>query len=219
MNSFISNSIFYIENESKKILDSSNLNHPDYFELTTLEDKSTIGINEVKNFTTKAYIKPFIAKNKVFVIKNAELMTIEAQNSMLKLIEEPPLDTYIFFQADNFSKLLLTIRSRCSIVFIDNENIYLNSKLPNLESILKMKYEERYQIIKDISDDKLIQNKSYISELIDKFIFESQNLNSFVKIVSLCIESKKYISNNVTPKNVLELLFLKLPRWSDLESN
>ncbi len=55
---------------------------------------------------------------KVAIIKNADKMTHEAQNSLLKLIEEPVSKTVLILQAEHLGKLLDTVKSRCQIVHI-----------------------------------------------------------------------------------------------------
>ncbi|MDD4892365.1 MAG: hypothetical protein PHU85_20780, partial [Phycisphaerae bacterium] len=60
--------------------------------------------------------KPARGHNKVFIIRDAHLMNDEAQNALLKTLEEPPPGTFIILLTDQVHSLLETIRSRCQLV-------------------------------------------------------------------------------------------------------
>ncbi len=59
-----------------------------------------------------AYLRPSLGHNKVFIIDEAELLDVDSQNVLLKTLEEPPLQTYIFLVASQPQRLLATIHSR-----------------------------------------------------------------------------------------------------------
>lgn len=91
-------------------------NHPD---LTTLlpEGKSkTIGVEQVRFIKSAAYISPHESQRRVFFIPEAQKLRIEAQNALLKIIEEPPESAYFIFTAPSRSNLLETVRSRLTIL-------------------------------------------------------------------------------------------------------
>src|SRR5579864_842881 len=74
----------------------------DHFDVTLIEkDTSTkpptqsIGIETVKLIQKKLFLKPIKSKNKLLTIEDAQLLTPEAQNALLKILEEPPLHTFI----------------------------------------------------------------------------------------------------------------------------
>lgn len=83
--------------------------------------KTTIGIEEIRNLKNKIFLKPLKSKNKAIIIKNSEDLTVEAQNALLKVLEEPPIDTIIILTARNKDLLLSTIISRCKIIDIKNQ--------------------------------------------------------------------------------------------------
>ncbi|MBN2135266.1 MAG: DNA polymerase III subunit delta' [Acidobacteria bacterium] len=86
--------------------------HPDYFMLSVQKDTKSIGIEQVREVIANLHRKPFLSKYKSVVINPADLMTIEAANALLKLLEEPHDDTYLFLVTDKYDSLLPTIRSR-----------------------------------------------------------------------------------------------------------
>jgi DNA polymerase III delta' subunit len=83
--------------------------NPDYIELSFPE---TIKIEQVRNLAYQLNLKPYAAKFKVAVIDNAQDMTLEAANALLKLLEEPKPYTIIILVTSNPYSLLATIASR-----------------------------------------------------------------------------------------------------------
>lgn len=105
-------------------MEIENSNHPDFMEIQP--DGNAIKIEQIRFLHQKIAEKPIISKNKVYIINNADSMTKEAQNSLLKTLEEPPEYAVIILIASNESNLLNTIKSRCTkVVFqvIENEKI------------------------------------------------------------------------------------------------
>ena len=88
-------------------------NHPD-FVFVDSEDGKNIKIGQIRLMQENIAEKPIVSSNKVFVINNSDLMTTEAQNCLLKTLEEPPEYATIILIASNESKLLNTIKSRCT---------------------------------------------------------------------------------------------------------
>src|SRR5690606_32312522 len=74
-----------------------------------------IKIEQVHEFIRKIQLKPYASLIKVGVIIRSEKMTSEAQNALLKTIEEPPTNTIILLTTSNKSKLIQTIPSRCQV--------------------------------------------------------------------------------------------------------
>ncbi|SCC13692.1 DNA polymerase III subunit delta' [Gilliamella intestini] len=92
--------------------------HPDYYVITNEQDKLSIGINQIRNISSKVYEKSQQGGNKVIWIKHAGLMTEAAANALLKTLEEPPQNTYFILSDEHNSQLLPTIHSRCFSYFL-----------------------------------------------------------------------------------------------------
>lgn len=86
--------------------------HPDIYKIYPAGKSETIGVKEIKPIKENLYIKPNDAECKIFIIYEADRMNKYAQNAMLKMIEEPPEDSYFIFTLKNSSSLLSTVRSR-----------------------------------------------------------------------------------------------------------
>lgn len=89
--------------------------HPDVTELTTASKKS-IGVDAARELRSRLYVSPVESEVKFYIIRDAELMTAEAQNSLLISIEEPPPFVVFILLVSDRSALLETIRSRCVIL-------------------------------------------------------------------------------------------------------
>ena len=85
--------------------------HPDV--ITIGDDGKDITVAQSRAIRSDAYIKPNEAERKVYVVENAQTMNPNAQNALLKLLEEGPAYAAFLLLTDNAMALLATIRSRC----------------------------------------------------------------------------------------------------------
>lgn len=76
-------------------------------------EKELITVDDVRNLRTQAYYSPIAAPYRVFVVNKADCMNEQAQNTLLKIIEEPPETAKFIFLCESAASLLVTIRSRC----------------------------------------------------------------------------------------------------------
>lgn len=81
-----------------------------------LQGESSISVNDVRTITTEIYWKPFQFERKIYIIQDADKMTVQAQNALLKVFEEPPSYAVIILITTNLSKLLPTILSRGTLL-------------------------------------------------------------------------------------------------------
>ena len=86
--------------------------HPDVVVLERPEGKASIGVDSVRSVLSEVYIKPVQASYKAVVVHEAHLLTTEAQNAMLKIIEEPPDKVVFFLLCDTVAPILQTVISR-----------------------------------------------------------------------------------------------------------
>ena len=87
-------------------------NHPDIKYIT--HDKTSISVNDIREqLNNHISIKPYSSEYKIYIIPDANKMTEQAQNALLKTIEEPPVYAIIILLTENCDSLLPTIRSRC----------------------------------------------------------------------------------------------------------
>lgn len=99
---------------SCKVFDSGN--HTDVFYIRPEKTKS-LGIDIIREQIIQAVsIKPYEHDYKIFIIEHADTMTIQAQNALLKTLEEPPAYAVFFLLAESTEAFLATILSRCIIL-------------------------------------------------------------------------------------------------------
>ncbi len=88
-------------------------NHPDIIRVAH-EKPNTISVDDIRSqVNNDVAIKPYSGPYKIYIINEAEKMTVQAQNAILKTLEEPPAYAVILLLTSNINALLPTILSRC----------------------------------------------------------------------------------------------------------
>ena len=138
--------ILCIENEKycnrcKSCIEFDTDNNPDFISIEP--DGANIKIEQIRQMQKKILEAPIISQKKVYIIDNADLMTREAQNCILKTLEEPPEYVTIILIGSKEDNFLSTIKSRCSIIKFQN--------IPNVQ--IKQYMKKTYDI--DVSENIL----------------------------------------------------------------
>jgi DNA polymerase III delta prime subunit len=102
------------QNWTKNLI--NNKEHPDFLLIEKDVKDKEIKIETIKKISDFIQLTPFVAKNKVIIINGVNEMNVKTQNSILKTIEEPQKNTYIFLICYNVNNILTTIKSRCQVV-------------------------------------------------------------------------------------------------------
>ena len=105
----------YVDEYIKK-LDGQILTTSEYFLLKPIKNKKSISIDQIRELLNQLCTKPVLSKYKVVVFDSADLITTEAQNAMLKTLEESPEYLLIIFCVQHYSQLISTIVSRCNLI-------------------------------------------------------------------------------------------------------
>ena len=91
-------------------------NHPDIIRVIH-EKPNSIGIEDIREqLAGDIQIKPYQSRYKIYIVPDSEKMTVQAQNALLKTIEEPPSYAVILFLTTNAASFLPTILSRCVVL-------------------------------------------------------------------------------------------------------
>ncbi len=85
---------------------------PDVITVDVPKDRRSIGVDAVREIRESAYIKPNDLAVKIYIIRDADKMTEQAQNALLKLFEEPPHGVYFLLLTSDVTAMLPTVRSR-----------------------------------------------------------------------------------------------------------
>lgn len=116
-------------NECHSCRQAESGNHPDIIKVTH-EKPNSISVDDIREQVNHTImIKPYQGPYKVYIIPQADMMTPQAQNALLKTIEEPPEYAVIMLLTENVDTLLPTINSRCVML-----------KLRNIKDTLIKKY-------------------------------------------------------------------------------
>ena len=127
-------------NICKSCIEFDTLNNPDFKIIEP--DGNAIKIDQIRELVKRVYEKPIVSNKKVYIINDSNLMTKEAQNSLLKTLEEPPEYATIILIAPNDNLFLPTIKSRCTKIIFN--------KLTNEEILLILKNEYNYQKVSNL---------------------------------------------------------------------
>ncbi|MCK4404630.1 MAG: DNA polymerase III subunit delta' [candidate division Zixibacteria bacterium] len=101
------------EKSQKEIEKYKKLKIQDPYVIVRFEKNINIPVEQIRAMQREIYLKPFEGKRKVIIIAEAEKMHISSANSLLKTLEEPPLDTNLILTSNDMNKLLPTVVSRC----------------------------------------------------------------------------------------------------------
>lgn len=177
----------YIDDITKlvasKVLEikSEDLGKYPYIKIIESIDNKAIGIEDIRLLNTFLHLSVPNSKtiSRIVIINNADKLTIEAQNSLLKILEEPPKDTFIILNAFNKNALLPTILSRISIIEITKpkkeETVnYLSEKysLHEIESnyALSDGMPEYLELILSKSNNEINENVAIAKQIISSKI-------------------------------------------------
>lgn len=159
-------------------------NHPDLHKVKVEEDHKNILIDQIRDLQKEISYKPYESDYKVYIIDPAERMTIQAQNSLLKTLEEPPEYAIIILTNENKNELIPTIISRCQEIKLHNQpNQIVKDYLINIEgfnkedahlyaTLARGKYKKA---VKLAGKEDFIENRNKIIE----FIASIENKNNF----------------------------------------
>ncbi len=152
-------------------------NHPDIIYLEKPKDKASIGVDEIREkILGEVYLKPYLAKRRIFIIKDGDILSAEAQNALLKVLEEPPENVTFIICVTSQDKLLSTVLSRSFTV-----------------SFSPLSFDEVYKFLSQKYGDS--EDTRLIARLSQGSIGEAVSLMADEKSLYLFEESVKNIIN------------------------
>ena len=194
----------------KSCIEFETNNNPDFFLLESESGK--IKIEQIREMQRKIAEKPIISNNKVYIINDSDTMTPEAQNCLLKTLEEPPEYITIILICSNENNLLATIKSRCTRLYFEqlsNDDIkeYININFP--EENIDENILELYQ--GSIGKAIQLRDKKDVYEKIEKIIkqLKEKDLIEIIQMSEEIYKSKEEINNILEYINILLLKMCK----------
>lgn len=177
-------------------------NQPDIIRVTH-EKPNTISIDDIREQVNgDIEIKPYSSRYKIYIIADADLMSVQAQNAILKTIEEPPEYGIIMLLTENAETLLPTIRSRCVML-----------KLRNIKNQLVKKYLMEQMQVPDYKADVcvafaqgnmgkaiMLSNSEHFNEIKEEAVhalrsINEMELNDIGQAVKRCVSYKLDITD------------------------
>lgn len=166
-----------------------------------------ISIDQIKTVKREMGFPPFNSLRKVAIITPAEGMTIQAQNALLKILEEPATRSIIFLLTNDEDRILGTIRSRCQRIRIkEREREW--QKIP--ENLREMTVQEKFALAEEMAKIENCQEvlDGWLVNCWEKLSVDAKKkeLLQFMSEINL---AKNMLRSNSNAKLVLENLMLK----------
>lgn len=185
----------------------------DFLQISPDDEKQSIGIEKTRSLKKWMTIKPYNGENKIAVIHNAQMLTIEAQNSILKELEEPNTGCFTVLSTNNHNLLLPTVLSRCELIQdLSNYQDISGENLLNFSKVEQFKYIELILSIKD----KVVRNeriKKVIKDLLldlERDLLSDKNNLTIRKNIELAEQTYNMITSNTSKRLALENLIINL---------
>lgn len=112
-------------------------NKIDVFDITIESFEKPVGIEDVRKLQRNLFLKPLRGENKSLIINAFRGITVESQNALLKILEEPPISTFIFLIVEDVNILLPTIISRCKIIKLEDIKNPAEIDIEDIEHLIK----------------------------------------------------------------------------------
>ncbi len=183
------------------------------------EEKGKIKIEQIKKLQKKLIYSPFNRRYQFGIIKDAYLMTTEAQNSLLKTLEECHENTILIITINNENSVLSTILSRCNRVYPKKQE--LEEGTNDFSQIKEFLQKPIYEQINEI--DNIVKKKSVgtlLKSLTDFFREEhkrklqlGEGTIAEAEILRSIQQAKQRISRNVNTKIALEFICFQIDKY------
>ncbi len=191
-------------NHCKSCIEFDTNNNPDFVLISP--DENNIKIEQIRDIQKRIQEKPIISEKKVYIIDNADLMTTEAQNCLLKTLEEPPEFAVIILIGSNSNTFLPTIKSRCTIINfnkISDEEMtkYLREKCDVKNIDQNMLYMYQGSIGKALELKEKQEEYKNIENIINNI--DRYDLIDFINNAEILYKSKEEINDILDYINVI----------------
>lgn len=185
--------------------------------LIRYKEESSIGIDIIRQMKSSILTKPFGGYARMIVFYRAEKMTAEAQNSLLKTLEEPPAHTYILLQTESTRNILPTIISRTTLVKLNTQNMHTTDDHEYRAEIRKLLISTPGARI--LMSQKISTAKETAENFFDNVFVELEmamkaggtNAPVYASVLKKCMRARQLLEKNINVKLLMDNLFLSLP--------
>src|SRR3989344_3921323 len=208
----ISNSPDQIKEEIEKAvllhLGGTTRNHPDVLYFTA---DSKLGVGEAKEIREFFSIKPYSAKGRAVVLEDAGNLTPEAQNALLKTLEEPPEEAILLLGAAATDNFLPTILSRCEIITLKSDTDTPQNRYTDIQNLLDSDIAERFEYIEKLKDQKKKEELLYALTGYFHQTLRSHTSSGNTDFLNELLRAEEQAKANVNLRGILEYLMLVMP--------
>src|SRR3989338_4642263 len=209
----------FIEKELSRFKDKL---HVSPFDIIETFAEISLGIDVVRQLLKNSQLTPFKGSHRLIIIRDINKATREAQNALLKFLEESLPSTVIILLSDNLQNILPTVVSRCQIIKEKTNHKKNNIKNKDFKSIfLKLLAANIKQRLSYVQKEILQRQDAYIfvKNLTD--LLESELTTSThplldpletARLLKKVSSASRFLDNNVNYKLVLDILLLGLPK-------
>jgi len=176
---------------------NQDLNLKEIISLKPKPDKANIGIDQIRDLLTKLSFKA--VDQRLVIISPAEFLTLEAQNALLKTLEEPPPATFLVLTTNQPTQLIPTVRSRCRFIFIKQQKNQLTKKTQPAYQLKT--FTEAIRLAEKYKD------KQAACELIRQLVKETSYTPKQRRLIT---QTLNQLNQNLNVRLTLEQLFFKL---------
>lgn len=185
------------------------------FDTIILDAEESGGIGDIKKLSSQIHQRPYESTHNSFIITEAQNLTIEAQNALLKVLEEPPQSSRFILTAPTSEGLLPTVSSRCQISHLEN-NLNKEVNIEPIKTFFLKSPLEKYKSI-DRLDLDLLQ-VFWRGELLAMFGLNKRSSSSSIGIrriinyLKLINKFKNLRRKKVSQKIIKTLLIIETPK-------
>lgn len=186
------------------------------------QERETLKIDMVRQLIQDLSYSSYRGKERQVVIWAADKATAEAQNALLKTLEEPPTNTRLWLVVEQVTQLLPTIRSRCYEInwrIEEQSQPDSNSTHDLLTAIPQMSHREL------IDEANIVSDRQEALELINTLIKQTHKLleaepsSNYTQSLEILLKTEQYLNANVNVKLALEQAFFLLKKSLSRESD
>ena len=186
------------------------LYHTNFYLIENFDDKQSIDIRQVKNMISFVNKTSYEKKIKFILIDNAEYLNLSSVNALLKIVEEPPSNTFIIFIHNSSIKLIETLKSRCIEfkIFFSNKKkqIILKNLLTYYDLKIDINFVEKIKSFYDSPGTILNLIKLINEKVID--ISNPNLINIISNLMEFILKNKNNTNLNLL-QNTIELFFFQ----------
>ena len=201
---FYDNKNFKINPENKSFKLIQNKTSPNFILIDIQTDKKNIDISQVRNLINNLQKTSFNSKPRFILIDNIEFLNLNSINALLKILEEPTINSY-FILINNDKKILPTLKSRClnfRISLSNRESIEVSNKLINRN-------------VSDVINSNLLDYYASPGKIYNLIKFSEENKIDLKEIdlynlINIIISKNFYKKNNLIQNLILDFIELYL---------